>query len=182
MSVAHAQKKRHDHRYRNRQHWPSHRHSSKHRASKSTPDREPRTEQSREKANNDAEDTATSTVARSSSKKLKLARSSQKQPTALCTTCGGTATADNTDPSGDNIVDVENNDPSSDTAVDCSPDHGNCSEYTLRHPKRTLGTRSLSSETAPEEKAGECEKLSFHFIPFYYSTISIIRLSSVVAV
>ena len=29
------------------------------------------------------------------------------------------------------------------------------SEYTLRHPKRGLGTRSLSSETAPEEKAGE---------------------------
>jgi hypothetical protein len=29
------------------------------------------------------------------------------------------------------------------------------SEYTLRHPKRALGTRSLSSETAPEEKAGK---------------------------
>ena len=33
--------------------------------------------------------------------------------------------------------------------------HPSCSEYTLRHPKRALGTRSLSSETAPEEKAGK---------------------------
>lgn len=59
-----------------------------------------------------------------------------------------------------NIVDVENEKASSDTAVDCSPDTGNCSEYTLRHPKRTLGTRSLSSETAPEEKAGELKHFS----------------------
>lgn len=37
----------------------------------------------------------------------------------------------------------------------CSPDRDNCSEYALRHPKRNLGTRSLSSDTAPEEKAGK---------------------------
>jgi len=36
----------------------------------------------------------------------------------------------------------------------CSPDGDNCSEYALRHPKRNLGIRSLSSDTAPEEKAG----------------------------
>jgi hypothetical protein len=37
--------------------------------------------------------------------------------------------------------------------TNCSPDPD--SEYALRHPKRNLGIRSLSSDTAPEEKAGK---------------------------
>ncbi|CAL8071989.1 unnamed protein product [Orchesella dallaii] len=75
------------------------------------------------------------------------------EPAAVVSSCSRRTPTCTDDDDRVNIVVVENKSPSSDTAVDCSPDHGNCSEYTLRHPKRSLGTRSLSSETAPEEKA-----------------------------
>ena len=50
-------------------------------------------------------------------------------------------------------------DASSDPVFHACSHDCHCSEYTLRHPKRNLGTRSLSSDTAPEEKAGKCSQL-----------------------